>query len=186
MNIKRAVAFCAAAACLLALFGCTAKPQTAGDPEDKPKLTELSDEELLAVFEEYGVGLDDRASAESLRESLARYEEDPNYKQVADWSFIVYRDLDIKYVYERYNGIIDGSLPTPISHMGKEGCRAKLTELGVEFPESVKEKSGAYVNDFRKWVISLEENIDAENPCEEEFAPVFEAVREAVRAYMGK
>lgn len=173
--------------CMLAsIAGCVSEKNGNVPNEKNIPLSELSDDELLAVFADYGIELPEDTTAESLRKSVKTCEDDPEAYNSVDYSKLRYELLDVKYAIDRYNGLIDESLPTPLSHLGEKGCEAKLKELGVTIPEGLRDKNGAYVKDLRKYVIELEKDIDTENRFEDEGAEVYEALRAAVKAYGGK
>lgn len=173
--------------CILFLAcSCISNKNEKSSNDKKALLSELSDDELLAVFADYGIELPEDTTAESLRKSVKTCEDDPEAYDSVDYSKLRYELLDVKYAIDRYNGLIDESLPTPLSHLGEKGCEAKLKELGVTIPEGLRDKNGAYVKDLRKYVIELEKDINTENRFEDEGAEVYEALRAAVKAYGGK
>lgn len=145
-------------------------------------LSELSREEIIAFLKENQIGVEELYYDESfdLNGVIRTIEHVPYSLSEMGIELPDYAEYDLTYAVQLYGSAEKPDKPV-ISHMGREGCRNKLVELGVLIPESV-------TYDLRSIVIKLEKDIDAPYPSDVYFDynhMVFEAIRTALKEYYG-
>lgn len=160
--------------------------ETAVQPTETKLFSELPMDEIIAVFERYGVPLpyDPRENEDRFRDIIRDCEENGT-GPVFDSSEINLFVSDVAYVTLRYNDPARHDELTPLSHLGKKKCIETLAQYGISIPEPLLLSDVGRLQDIRLCLAELEKDINMESMFKPEFDEFFESLRRAVMRYNG-
>ena len=90
---------------LLALLMLSACHGGTTEPEEKPLLSSLSEEECRQVLADYGVTIPEKFSDTTIKSMFAQFEEDPDMAIVLGWTDLANFSEEVRAVVKAYYGL---------------------------------------------------------------------------------
>lgn len=75
------------------------------EPEEKPLLSSLSEEECRQVLADYGVTIPEKFSDTTIKSMFAQFEEDPDMAIVLGWTDLANFSEEVRAVVKAYYGL---------------------------------------------------------------------------------